>query len=270
VIIQSGPAEGQPTETYTMQDKEALVLFPQPSQNYDGPLLDPLLVEEEFTQTVGVVRRFASGSPDFTEQRILEHLAANGVSIYGTQEDWEALFAEIRDRIVEDAAEKEPPVEISWIVCQLGEKATYTMVGTSTTEVAEALQAEEASVRRVVMPETVGTEQVGERDEDRSLLDGVRNMLGESAGGKVRLRELVSAIAEKLDVTTAEASQLIGKAVSAGRFTKVRSGGIAYVTEFTGEQPVQSASPEVETPDKYQAAEIELADIDAYMKVVGL
>lgn len=252
-----------------MQDNEVLMSFPQPSQNYDGPLLDPLLAEEDFTQTVGVVRRFASGGPDFTDQRILEHLAANGVCLYGSQGDWDTLFAEIRDCIVKDAAENEPPVEISWVVRQLGEKAIYSMVGISTTEAAEALRAEEVDVRGAVKPETFRAEQAVESGEDRTLLDGVRNMLGESADGKVRLKELVSAIAGKLGVTPAEANQLIGKAVSAGRFSKLSSGGIAYVTEFMEGQPAVPVPQEAETPDRYQAAETELADLDAYMKVVG-
>jgi hypothetical protein len=99
--------------------------FPQPSKRYDGVLLDPLLVEEDFTSAVGILRRYARRRPGFTDDEILAHLAANGVVLYGPQKDWDDLFAEMRDTIELDGMEQ--GTEISWAIRQ-GENPRYTLL----------------------------------------------------------------------------------------------------------------------------------------------
>ena len=236
--------------------------FPQPPRRFDGPILDPLLVEEEFEETVGIVRRFAARNQDFTEERILAHLAVNGVTLYGTQEDWDGLFAEMRNKIVADAAERQTPAQITWITQHLGDVATYTMIEVSTPAA--------PAVSHVEVP-CVSTEEAEETDDlsvSPTSFDAISEVLDKAPDGKMRPRELIIALARKLRIDTTEAEVLIDAGLFVNQLRKVPNGGTTYITVSNGESTQgrrRSASRPEEVGEERLLTEEELAMVIAVL-----
>ncbi len=257
-----------------MQENDMLKLFPQPPRGFRGKL-DPLVVIEHFEDTVGMVRRFGQRIPEFTEECLLGHLATYGVRLYGPVEDWDVLFGEIRDQIVSDGAERKPPVQVSWVVNKLGEKATYSMIETPTVEATEQSPPAEAAavvaastIRDVPTPERGGTP-----DRDRMLANGVRSILATAADGMMRRRALTATVAGSFDIATADARRFINGALSAGWLSKVGNQGVTFISVSTEEQMRAHQAPdgtqESDADDEDDRAEAELAELDAYMSVVS-
>lgn len=244
-----------------MPNSETPRSFPQPPRRYDGPLYDPTLVEEDFEETVGIMRRFAMRNQEFTEVRLIAHLAANGVILYGTQDEWEYLFAEMREKVVTDAAEKRRPVEITWTEQKLGEVATYTMI--------EAEAPEEPAATEVALP---AVEEPAEREVDTAVavevkepgnapspFDAISAILGDAPEGMMRPKELAEAVAIRLRLTSSDASDLVGAALFAQKICKVSTKGTAFLTVNNGEpkkQRVEPASP----PESAEPEERALTD----------
>lgn len=247
-----------------MPDSETSRSFPQPPRRYDGPHYDPALVEEDFEETAGIVRRFAMRNQDFTEERLIAHLAANGVVLYGTQEDWDYLFAEMREKIVTDAAERRRPSEITWVSQRLGEVATYTMVETVSPEVpvvalvADA-PAEEIPVEREevsALPEAVEVRQIA---KPPSPFDDIHAILGSAPEGMMRRRELTAAVAKRLRISPTDARDLIDAAFFAEKLRKVATRGTTFIAVNNGEPRQKKSGPEP-TPESAEPEERALTD----------
>jgi len=249
-----------------MPEEELPRSFPQPSRNYDGPLLDPMLVEEDFAETAGIVRRFALRNQGFTERELLGHLAANGVSLYGTQGEWDALFGEMQEHIVGDGAERRPPVRITWTVRLLGERAVYTMVQKPA---AGELPADTATVEPVAPkapPETVADT---EPDEIQVFVGAVRRILEAADSGMLRRKDMAAAVSAGMRVGADEIDRLLSHALMSGRLAKVRTQGVTFIS-LPAEQPAESpAILEPEAAADRLDAEAQLTELETYMQVVS-
>lgn len=249
-----------------MPENESPREFPKPPRKFSGQYLDPLLIEEDYDEVVGITRRYAERTPGFTDEELIAYLALkNGVRLYGTQGDWEALFAETRERIVAEATEARPPVHISWTVGKLGEQAIYTMV-----EVPPAIPAPADPVP-VVAQEVLKTAAATLLDEavhpDQPTFDYLLLMLGGTGEGVMFAREARDAVARRFRVNLEEAGRRIQSAVSAGVVRNGSRRGIKIVG-LPSDDAAEAIPAEQEEPEDEVAHVEVLAELDAYFAVI--
>lgn len=208
-----------------------------------------------------MVRRFARDNPDFTEDDLIQRLASNGVYLYGTQEEWDALYTDIRKKIVDEAVKKKPPVEVTWVVQQLGGMAAYTMVEVETateeaqTEVVVEVE-EQVQMERRVEPRR-------ERTAPQAQADVIRAMLEAAEDGMMRPKDLIDAVAKRFRLEPDAATVAIDAALLTNQIRKVGSKGTTYITVSNGESVQRrrgaAARPEAEDAEERLLAEDELA-----------
>lgn len=229
-----------------MPNNEIERSFPKPPRRFSHDYLDPMLEEEDYEETVGMVRRFARDNPDFTEDDLLQRLANNGVYLYGTQEEWDDLFTEIRGQIVEEAAQKKPPVEVTWVVQQLGGMATYTMI-----EVESVAEVQAETLVVVAEPERV-VRRVEPRREPITAptqADAIRAVLGAATDGMMRPKDLIDAVAKQLRLDPDAATVAIDAALLTNRIRKTGYRGTTYITVSTDEPAQRRRPARAETED---------------------
>lgn len=244
--------------------------FPRPPRGYDGPLYDPMLVEEDFTETVGIARRYALRNVEFTEEDLIVHLARNGVRLYGSQEDWDYLFTDIREQVVKDAAERKNPAQVSWTVQALGDIATYTMVETvsappALAQVAE-LPAPPAREEERAVPEKPARTESEPSSDPFVVIVGI---LGDAPEGMLRRKELTDAVARRFRLSAPDASDLISAAFLADKLRKVPSRGTTFIAVNNGEPKQRRAeavrAPEAAVPEERELTEKELLTLTAIL-----
>lgn len=223
-----------------MQDKETQKSFPKPPRSFHGDILDPLLVEEDYEETVGMVRRFARDNPSFTEEDLLMRLARNGVVLYGTQSEWDDLFTEMRDQIVAEAAKKRTPVAVTWAVQQLGDMATYTMVETRTASDTPKEVPVPKAIRALTESSSEPARVVGTAPLPGSEL---RLILDAAADGMMRPIDLTAAVAKQLRIDHDAAAGIIGAALADKLLRKVGNKGITFIVASNGETAQKVLEP---------------------------
>lgn len=240
-----------------MPNNEVERSFPRPPRRFSSDFLDPMLVVEDYEETVGMVRRFARDNPDFTEDDLLHRLANNGVYLYGTQKEWDRLFTGMRNKIVKEAAKKKPPVEVTWVTQQLGGMATYTMVEVESVEEVQA----EAPVM-AVEPERLARRAEPSREPVAPSVqaDTIRAMLGAAPDGMMRPKDLIDAVAKQFRLDDGAATVAIDTALLTNQIMKTGHKGTMYITASTGEpaQKRPTARPETEEAEERLLSDDEL------------
>ena len=249
-----------------MQEHDVLREFPEPPRKFRGHILDPMLVVEDYDYVVGVTRRFAERNPGFTDEGLIAFLALkNGVKLYGSQGDWDALFADARDSIVEEAENLSPPVHISWAIEQIGERITYTMVQTPSVIASPAEPALRVSAE--VLDAPVPPPQYEVLHPDQPTFDYLQLMLSNTGGGVMAMRDIRELVGRKFRVGADEAGRRIQSAVTAGIVHHSSQRGMKMLHLGPAEEVAVQVEAEAEQAD--EAAHIEaLADLDAYFEVV--
>jgi hypothetical protein len=239
-----------------MPNNEVEMSFPKPPRKFSGEYLDPMLVIEDFDETVGMARRFARDNPEFTEEDLINRLASNGVKLYGTRKEWNRFFTDVRKRITTEATKKKPPEEVTWIVQHVGGVATYTMVevvptGPKPVEATAVIPEPEPTVRDAEPRR--GAAAVAPADVMRALLTAATN-------GMMRPNDFADAIARRLRLDAAATAGAIEEALAAKVIRKVGSRGSTYITVSSNEPELgrRVARPETEEPDERLLTEGEL------------
>lgn len=249
-----------------MQDKEVQKSFPKPPRSFRGDIIDPLLVVEDYEETVGIVRRFARDNPDFTEEDLLVRLARNGVVLYGTQAEWDDLFTEMRNQIVDEAAKKKPPAEVTWVIRQLGDLATYTMVETSAVP-QEAVEVPIAEIE--YRPDASNKTSRLEEGQPPVLASEILLVLNSATEGMLRPKDLSAAVAKRLRVTHDMATRAIDSALSDSLIRKIGSRGTTFITVNNGDliqnTRTPAAKPEFEVGEESPLTEDELTMVIAIL-----
>jgi hypothetical protein len=213
-----------------MADSDIEMWFPRVPRKFSNDFLDPMLVEEDFDDTVGMARRFAREHPEFTEEDLINRLVKNGVKLYGTREEWEGFFTDIREEITIEAANKKPPEEISWIVQHVGGIATYTMV-----EVLPAVAVTVEVVTEDIEPESVIRKPESHREIAPVPTDVMCAMLEVAPDGMMRPKDFADMLTKRLRLDPAATAEVIDAALAAKTIKKVGSRGTTYIAVNVGE-----------------------------------
>ncbi len=191
-------------------------LEPEPE---DRPLW-PEIVEEDFVEVSGIVRRYAARQGLFSMVEIEDHLLANDVLLPEADKDWKLLFDELKDAVVADFAVEGD--ERLWVTEKFGRVTKYAL--------AQVLRAEtlksQAPVPEPEPPKPVAKPAVASGGGSDVIAKAAVQALFRAAGTPLlRPDDILKGLSNDDPIA---AQQLFSQAVEAGQLVRVSRKGTVY------------------------------------------
>ena len=237
----------------------------QPSER---DFLWPELVEEDFVETVGILRRYADQRSFFRLDQLEAHLLHNNVRLPGDDLEWIPLFAEMREAVVEQLSEQGE--EAKWVYENIGEIMKYTLEHRPRPQ-EQTTPAPEAAVETVLPPRTVKKRvPLSEVEVAEDLPPHHRRTLDRLTESPQTLRpsEWTSMLSETSGESPDTVDKLIQVALASGILHKAHIKGIAYYSSTPpesssgGKQHVESGDIPAERPITEEELRVAVAIMD--------